>query len=125
MSPLSTFLDGRPYTQLRGAAWLALSDLGHVLSGSVVSDGGGGGTTVWTSAGTVPCRIDPLGSPRRGGQLVGGRIDERATHIVTLPAETPVLVTDRFAIDGRGTFEITEVRDRTNEWSRVLTVVPA
>ncbi len=122
--PLSTFLDGRPYTQLRGAAWLSLSDAGQVLSGSVSSDAGGGGTTTWTAGGTVPCRIDPL---RRGGEeiLIADRISERSTHLLRLPPGTPARVTDRFVIAGRGTFEILASVDRTREWVRTLEVVEA
>jgi uncharacterized protein YndB with AHSA1/START domain len=120
--PLSTFLDGRSYTQLRGAAWLALSDVGHVQSGSVVSDGGGGGTTVFTSGSAVPCRIDPLTGNER---LVASQIADQSTHVVTFAPDVTVALTDRIEIDGRGTFEVIAIRDRTREWLGRVEVVQA
>lgn len=118
--PLSTFLDGRHSAQLRGVRWLALSDVGHVRRGTVVDDGGGGGTTAWALVGTVACRIDPLTGRSR---VTGGRIDERSTHLVTVPAGSAVDPGEQFVIDGRGTFEVTATYDRTREWSREFEVV--
>jgi hypothetical protein len=121
---LSTFLNGRTAVQLRGLAWLALSDSGNVLSATVTGDSGGGGTTTWTAGGTVPCRLDPLirhGSSRE----TAGAINERSSHIVTLPAGTDVAVENRFAIVGRGTFEVTAVRERTASLTQVIEVVEA
>lgn len=118
--PLSTFLNGRSYTTLRGAAWLALSETGHVVAGSVTDDGGGGGSATWTAGSSVPCRIDPLYG--RGEGVVAARISERSTHAVTLPPNMVVDAGQRFAIDGRGTFEITAVRERTSEFTRTIEV---
>jgi hypothetical protein len=120
--PLSTFLDGQEPTRLRGLAWLSLSDTGHVVRGSATSDSGGGVSTVWGTASTVVCRIDPIGD-RGQGRTTGGRIDERSTHVVTLPAGTDVVADDRFLIVGRGTFEVTAVRERTREWAEFVEVV--
>jgi hypothetical protein len=119
--PFGTFLNGRAPTQLRGLQWLSMSDTGHVVRGSATDDQGGGITQVWTAGTGVPCRIDPV-SANPGG-LTGGRIDERSTHVVTLTAGTSVTTDDRFSIDGRGTFEITALRDRTAEWVREFEVV--
>lgn len=119
----STFLDGRPSTQLRGLAWLSLSDTGHVVRATTTDDGGGGISQVWAQAGSaLPCRIDPVGS-RQQGRVTGGAIDERSTHVVTVPAGTAVGAGERFAVTGRGTFEVTAVRDRTGEWSHQFEVV--
>lgn len=120
--PLSTFLNGRAYTTLRGAAFLALSETGHVISGSITDDAGGGGTTTWTAGSAIPCRIDPLGS-RGDEREIGGRISERSTHFVHIPSGTEVVAGDTFAIDGRGTFEITAVPQRTAEMVRLIEVV--
>jgi hypothetical protein len=124
--PFGTFMDGRNPVQLRGLEWLSLSDEGHHVTQVSTDDQGGGVTQVWTSqAGTIPCRIDPVGS--RTSRVTGGAIDERSTHVVTVPAGTAlggtVSAGNRFAIDGRGTFEITVTRDRTAEWSREFEVV--
>ena len=118
--PLSTFLDGRVPTRLRGIRWLALSDTGNVLSAASTSDTGGGVTQVWSAGGTVVCRIDPL-SGREG--VTAGKISDQATHLVTVPPGTVVSTNNRFAITGRGTFDIHAVRDRTaNGWAKFLEV---
>lgn len=110
--------------ELRGLQWAALSEAGSVGAGSLVDDqGGGAGSAVWTYGTAVPCRIDPLGDSPPG--LTAGRIDERSTHKVTVPAGTPVVVTSRFVIASRGTFEVTAVPERTGEFTRVFEVVEA
>lgn len=120
--PFSTFLDGRSATQLRGLEWLSLSDTGHVVRATATDDSGGGISQVWQTAGSaLPCRLDPVSTGP--GRVTGGRIDERSTHMVTVPAGTAVGAGERFAIDGRGTFEVTAVRDRTGEWSHQFEVV--
>jgi hypothetical protein len=118
--PIATFLNGSVPNQLRGAAWLALSDVGQVGSGTIIDDGGGGGTMVWAYAGTIPCRIDPLSA---GSGITGGQIDERSDHMVTVPPGTTVTSDDRFAITGRGTFEVTATRERTAQQTQVFEVL--
>lgn len=120
--PLSTFLNGRSPSQLRGAAWLSLSDSGNVLTGTATSESGGGATQSWVAGTALACRIDPLNGREI---MVGGRISDRSTHKVTVAAGVPVTANNRFAISGRGTFEITAVRLQTDEWTRVLEVVEA
>lgn len=120
---LSTFLNGQNPTQLRGLAWLAFSDTGYLVSGTVVSDSGGGGTLTWTAGTTgIPCRIDPV-SDRGVSRLTGGAIDERSSHMVTVPPGTTVPVAGRFAITGRGTFEVTATHQRTGELESVFEVI--
>jgi hypothetical protein len=122
---LSTFLNGGAAIQLRGLQWLALSEAGSVAAGSVVDDqGGGAGSAVWTFGTAVPCRIDPIGDAS-SDSLIAGRIDERSTHRITVPAGTQVATASRFAITGRGTYEVTAVPERTAERTRVFEVVEA
>jgi len=118
--PLSTFLDGQDPSQLRGLAWLSLSDTGIRQTASNTSDSGGGVTSSWVAAGTFACRIDPLGASSR---LTGGQIDERSTHVVTVPPDAGVGAGDRFAISGRGSFEVTAVHQRTREWLSSFEVI--
>jgi len=122
VSPYTTFLDGQNPSQFRGLAWLSLTGTGHVVRGSFVSDSGGGGSATFTPQGTVSCRIDPLAV---GGaeRYAGGQIDDRTTHLLRIPPDTDVTTADRFIIDGRGTFEVTALRSRTNEWLRTVEVV--
>lgn len=115
---IATFLNGRPPT--RGLAWLALSDTAYILSLSTVSDGGGGGSATWGTAGTASCRIDPLGSNSR---ITGGAIDERSTHLVTTPSDTTIDARDRISITGRGTFEVTAVRAHTGQLTQTFEVL--
>lgn len=117
--PLSTFLNGRPPT--RGLIWLGLSDTATIIAGTVASDSGGGVTQTWAVTGTVDCRIDPLSGGRNG--VTGGAIDERSTHVVTVPSDTAVGVANRVAIAGRGTYEVTAVRDRTDQLTQVFEVL--
>jgi hypothetical protein len=109
--PLSTFLNGTDPVRLRGLLFLSLSD------------SGGGATYVWAAGSAVPCRIDPLGSDE--SRVVGGRIDESSTHLVTVPPGTEVATGNRFAITGRGTFEVTAARQQTGEWATTFEVAEA
>lgn len=120
--PLSTFLNGGTPSQLRGLAWLALSDRGSVLVGTATSDSGGGATQTWVAAGTFDCRVDPINA-FGNSRVTGGAIDERSTHIVTVPTGTSVSASNRFAVTGRGTFEITAVRERTGEQTHHFEVI--
>lgn len=102
--PISTFLNGRHYTQLRGAPYLFLSEVGHTVAPTYTSDTGGGVTETWLQ-GTVdiPCRLDVAG----GGERLGADVlREEQEYSVTIPANYDINVTDRFAIEGRGTFVI-------------------
>lgn len=118
--PLASFLNGGTVSQLRGLAWLALSDRGNPLTLTSTDDSGGGASQSWTAGGTVDCRVDPLTAQSR---VTGGQIDERSTHLVTVPPGTSVNASDRFAIAGRGTFEVTATRQRTAEQTTTFEVI--
>jgi hypothetical protein len=121
--PLSTFLGAHDPFQSRGLMWLALSETGTLLAASSTSDSGGGASESWVAAGTFPCRIDPLGSGN--SRVTGGQINEQSTHVVTVMAGAAVTEQNRFAIAGRGTFDVLAVRQRTGEISTVFEVIPA
>lgn len=104
----------------RGLATEALSDTAVLLSGTVVDDGGGGGTVTTVAAGTVIARLDTLTGSE--GEIAG-RVSDRSTHLVTLPAETSIDTAHRLSISGRGTFEVTAVRENTDEFARFVEVV--
>lgn len=115
----ATFLNGRAPTQLRGAAWLALSDTGYHLSLSGTTDSGGGEIQTWGTAGTFDCRIDPLAG---GEATVANQVSDRSTHLLTLPPQTSITHNDRFKVNG-DTYEITAVRSRTAELTRQVELV--
>jgi hypothetical protein len=121
--PLSTFLSDSTPSRLRGLLWLSLSESGSVLTPSSTDDSGGGATQAWAAGTAIPCRIDPLAAT--GRDMIGGRIDERSTHIVTVPPGTSISRASRFAIAGRGTFEVTATHDQTGEFARSFEVFDA
>jgi hypothetical protein len=76
----------------------------------------------WGTAGTaIPCRVDSLGAAR--GQLAAGRIDERATQKITLPATAGATTLDRLAVNARGTFEILFAPVRTDQTTVAYEVI--
>jgi len=121
--PLSTFLNGGTATQLRGLQWLALSDTGSVGTLTSTSDSGGGASSVWAFGASVPCRVDPIASSGDDETIVASRMSDRSTHLITTPSGTSVSITNRFAVTGRGTFEVTAVRGRTGELARFFEAV--
>lgn len=104
----------------RGLVTEALTETGNVISGTVIDDGGGGGTRSTSVGGTIACRIDALGGDEGDA---AERISDRSTHLVTLPAETAITVAQDFRINGRGTYEVTAVRENTDELARFIEVV--
>lgn len=108
-------------TALRGLLFLSLRDTGYVLRYTLADNLGGGGTATWGTAGTVWCRVDPLGG---GDVQQADRIDDRTTHLITVPALTDVQGRDHFVISGI-TFEVTAVRNRTSPQLTVLEATKA
>jgi hypothetical protein len=115
--PIGTFLDGVIPTRLRGLAFLALSDTGHLETQVSTDDSGGGASQVWTAGTAIPCRVDDMTGSE---QLSAGRISDRSTHTIMVAPDVVPTPADRFLIDGKGTFEITAVRNRTREWLQIL-----
>lgn len=119
--PISTFLNDNTPVRLRGLLWLALSDTGHAGTLASTDDSGGGASQAWTFGTAIPCRIDPLGAS--GRDFLAGRVDERSTHLVTVPPGTSVELSGRFSIDSRGTFEVTALRSQTGELASSFEVI--
>lgn len=80
-----------------------------VLQGSTwTSDGMGGGTTTWSAAGTVPCRIAPA-LAGEGEVVDGGRVQPDYEYVVTLPADTSINEDMQLLIDS-ATYSIVSLR---------------
>lgn len=106
----------------RGLITEGLTERGYTVGGTVVDDGGGGGTVTGVNGGTVACRVDAI--PSQGDEeAVAGRISDRSTHVITLPPGSAVTTEDRFYVNGRGTYEVTAVREHTGEFSTVFEAV--
>lgn len=119
--PLSSFLNGRAPTTVRGLQMLALSDTASIQRRTATSDTGGGASWAWNTIGTAACRVYPAGGG--GGRLVGGVLDERTTHFCRMPLGTVVDTPDRLVVVNRGTFEVTAAPARTDELSRLVEVM--
>lgn len=120
--PLSTFLNDRPFTTLRGLQWIAFNDTIIIERRTATSDSGGGASYVWNAAGTTVGRIYPV-SLRGKGALVGGQINERSTHFCSMPPETAVTTSDRLVVSGGGTFEVTLALDSTDAFTTRIEVI--
>lgn len=93
----------------------SLPDTAVIQTSGWVSDGGGGGTTSWTAAGTVPCRVAPLSGEER---VEGARVDPDAQYVFTFPWDASV-TTDSQVVCSGGTFAVTAAREpRSWELSR-------
>lgn len=124
--PFGTFLNGRSATQLRGLAWLTLSDRAQIASRTYTSDSGGGATETWGYGGTIPCRVDTVAGLGVNEDIVAGRLSDRSTHMISLPGGTiggTITTSSRIRVVGRGTYEVTAIQERTAEWMRVAEAV--
>jgi hypothetical protein len=91
------------------------------LTRVATSDNGGGAAYGWQAGAAVPCRVYPLtmrGQPR----LIGARLDERTTHFCVTPPGTVAKPGQRFAIQNRGTFEVTIGIERSDSATAVFEV---
>lgn len=94
---------------MRATVVESLPDSAVVQTSAWVSDGGGGGTTGWTNAGTVACRVAPLGA---GEGETADRITATGRFVFTFPAATSVTTNSRILHSG-GTFNVESVRSRS------------
>jgi hypothetical protein len=120
--PISTFLNGRAVTRSRGLQWLSFSDVITIQTPTATSDSGGGGTIAWQTAGTTTGRIYPVTIRGKGG-IVGGALNERSTHFLSMPPATSINTADRVLIAGRGTFEVTMALETTDALSTRVEVI--
>lgn len=105
----------------RGLVTEGLSKSGWTLSGTVTDDGGGGGTVSVVAGGTVACRIDAMGDT--GESSVANRISDRSTHLITSSPDLSISTDQQFVIDGRGTYEVTAIREHTGEFTTLFEAV--
>ena len=88
---------------MRGAIEQLFPDTCYILSATSASDGQGGYTETWGTAGTSICRIDAAAS--KGGfigqfdTITAGAIQESTKWMVSLPHDTTVTLNNRVKIN--------------------------
>jgi hypothetical protein len=115
-------LNQNDYVGMQQMGAQLLPDLAVIHTRSVVNDGGGGQTETFVAGITVPCRIASTGGGEKGES--GSRIDDRTTHVLTIPKATVVGAKDRIVHDGV-TYEVTAVRTRSWEVVRRVELMRA
>ena len=96
---MSGFDDYLP--MMRDAIAGLLPSVAVISAGTLVSDGGGGGTLdyVPVAGGTVACRVDPLSSSARSALSVAlGRQVTESVYRVTMPHDAPVAANARVTV---------------------------
>jgi head-tail adaptor len=112
-------LDPADIAAFRAVAEQALPDIATIQRGTETSDQGGGTTTEWNPiAESVPCRLSPVAGGEMG--MVGARVSDEATSMVTMAATRDVLEADRLIIAGI-TYDVTLVR-RRGAWALTLRI---
>lgn len=97
---------------MRSTAGAALPDTAVIQTQAWVSDGGGGGSTTWTAAGTVDCRIAPVGGQGAMEDEQGDRITADAEFVATFASDVSIDTNSR-VISGGGTFNVEAIRTRS------------
>lgn len=92
----------------------------YILTYGTASDGMGGFTETWGTAGTVLCDLWPIN--RRGDRetVTGGQITSQGDWFITFPTGTTITAKDRVQIANK-TFEITFVPSDA-QWQTALRV---
>lgn len=99
-------------SSMRSTAGAALPDTAVIQTQAWVSDGGGGGSTAWTSSGTVNCRLAPATGQGAMEDETGERITPEAEFVCTFDS-TVAIDTDSRVITSGGTFNVEAVRTRS------------
>lgn len=104
-------LNAAEIAAMRATATESLDGTAVVSTQTYVSDGGGGGSTVWAPSGTLDCRMAPL---TEGEDVEGNRLSTESSVIFTFPADTSIDHNAQITYSG-GTFAVTGVRERSTE----------
>jgi head-tail adaptor len=111
-----TLLTASDLSGMRSVATEAMPGTAVIQGGTLASDGGGGGSMVWASSGTVDCRIAPVGGYGAQESDTGGRIAADAEYIITVPHNASVTTDSRLIVTDEnfsGTFNIEAIRERS------------
>jgi hypothetical protein len=116
---MGNLLTGPELAEVREEMLILLPEIGRVLTQTQVKTAGGGYKETFVPGDDMPCAIKPV---MAANGMSGGRIDDRTTDLLQVPAETEIRPVDRFEVDGWGTFEVTFVRRRSEELLRTVEV---
>lgn len=111
-----SLLSSAEVNEMRAVAEEAFDTTAVVMSGTTVSDGGGGGTAGWVPLGTFSCRFAPL-QRGTGEEVEGERVTDTSEVIFTFPAEAEITHEVQIVSQGQ-TFAVTEIRNRSQELTR-------
>lgn len=96
--------------QIRTDLETLLPDAGTIYSLTRTSDGQGGWTESWATAGTCACRLDFIGGAEN---VTAGALVPYTRAIVTMPQATSITAQNRF-IHSSGTYTVQAVN--TGSW---------
>jgi hypothetical protein len=101
--------------EVRAEIEIVMPETGRILYRSEERTSGGGTKATYTPGDDLPAAIAPLRRIISGGEVgtPGDRVDDRTTHLITLPATTVASAKDRIELDGWGVFEILAVGKRS------------
>jgi hypothetical protein len=105
-------ISGRELARIRADSETLTPETGRVLLKVSTPSEGGGQRDSWVPGADLPCAIVERNAMSGSA---GDQLDERTTHVVTLPARSAVSVLSRVQVDGYGTFEVTGVHTRSYE----------
>lgn len=97
-----------------------------ILRHASEQSGGGGERDSWTPDAPdawIPCAIAPIGSGEDNS--ASDQLDERTTHILSLPRGSAIADKDRAEVEDVGVFEVTAIRLRSLEVTRRVEVIEA
>lgn len=113
-------LSSSDLAQIRADVLDLLPDTGYILSSSLASDGAGGYTETWGTAGTVTYRLDPI---RQRESVAGAALTSFNMFQLTLPYDTTVEPENRFKADDGALYSVLGVDDGKSWIASVRCVV--
>lgn len=105
-----SLLSSGDLSSMRATLNQSLPGTAIILNPTAASDGQGGETWTYAAAGTFSARLSPGGLEAREEEMAG-RVAERSSWTLTLPAHTPITERSRVQYDGV-TYEVLNVAKR-------------
>lgn len=111
-------LTSRELSEMRSVIGNLLPDTCNILSVTYVSDGMGGETQTWGTAGTSACRLDMRVNTIAGREMeVGAAWQSFASYILSIPYDTSISTENR--VEHSGTTYAVKSASNGQSWSAV------